>query len=168
MPGTDYQKMYEKIFKVLGELTPLRADCGLLCGGACCQGDENTGMRLFPGEESNLHIKQLESGDRLAVCNGTCDRSKRPLACRIFPFFPTIDEDGKIYVEEDDRARVVCPMVGHGDEILYDERFLKAVKKVGQIMAKDEACREFLYRSTEEIDTYRKFYGVEEENDTEE
>jgi hypothetical protein len=46
-------------------------------------------MRLFPGEESPPQIKQLESGDRLAVCNGTCDRSKRPLACRIFPFFPT-------------------------------------------------------------------------------
>jgi len=163
MSDAEYQKLYEKIFRVLGDLTPLRADCGLLCNGACCKGDENTGMRLFPGEESPLQVKQLESGDRLAVCNGTCDRSKRPLACRIFPFFPTIDGDGKIYVEEDDRARTVCPMVGHSDEILYDERFLRAVKKVGQMLAKDDSCREFLYRTTEEIDTYRKFYGLDEE-----
>lgn len=100
MSDAEYQKLYEKIFRVLGDLTPLRADCGLLCNGAC----------------------------------------------RIFPFFPTIDEEGKIYVEEDDRARVVCLMVGHSDEILYDERFLRAVKKVGQMLAKDDSCREFLYR----------------------
>ena len=42
MANTDYRKMYEKIFKLLGDLTPLKADCGLLCEGACCKGDENT------------------------------------------------------------------------------------------------------------------------------
>jgi len=155
--STEYQKMYEQIFKILGDLTPLRADCGLLCEGACCKGDENTGMRLFPGEESELTVKELASGDRLAVCDGTCDRNKRPLACRIFPFFPTIDEDGEIFVEEDDRGRLVCPMIGHADEILFDPKFLRAVKKVGEILAKDEKCREFLYQATEEIDTYREF-----------
>ena len=157
MKDIDYQKMYEKIFRTLGDLTPLKADCGLLCQGACCKGDENTGMRLFPGEESSLTVKELPSGDRLAVCDGTCDRNKRPLACRIFPFFPTIDEDGEIFVEEDDRAQNVCPMIGHADEILFDPKFLRAVKKAGKILAEDERCREFLQKSTEEIDMYRQF-----------
>lgn len=152
--ATDYRKMYGKIFKVMGELTPLKADCGLLCSGACCKGDENTGMRLFPYEESSLHIKVLESGDRLAVCDGSCDRSNRPLACRIFPFFPTIDDRGRIYVEADYRAKRICPLIEHSDEIVFDRRFFKALKKIGKILAKDEKCREFLYKSTEEIDMY--------------
>lgn len=145
----------------MGDLTPLRADCGQLCDGACCKGDENTGMRLFPGEESCLTVKELPNGHRLAVCDGTCDRSKRPLACRIFPFFPTIDEKGKIFVEEDYRAKLVCPMIGHAEEISFDPRFFRAVKKVGKILAKDEKCREFLYQSTEEIDMYHSFHAGE-------
>ena len=92
MQPTDYNKMYKKIFNILGELTPLKADCGQLCGCACCKGDDKTGMRLFPHEESALNIIETSSNVRLAVCNGTCDRNKRPLACRIFPFFPTVDK----------------------------------------------------------------------------
>lgn len=159
MGNTDYNRMYNKIFKILGELTPLRADCGQLCSGACCKGDGNTGMRLFPHEESCLKVKSLTSGDRLAVCDGTCDRSKRPLACRMFPFFPTIDDRGRIFVEVDYRAKRVCPLIDHSDEIVFDTRFFKALKKVGKILSKDEQCRAFLYESTEEIDTYAAFLG---------
>jgi len=38
--------------KLLETLTPLKTDCGRLCAGACRQGDEKTGMLLFPGEEA--------------------------------------------------------------------------------------------------------------------
>lgn len=157
MSSTDYRQMYEKIFKIMGNLTPLKADCGQLCGGACCKGDENTGMRLFPHEESVLTIKTSDSGTRLAVCDGTCDRNQRPLACRIFPFFPTIDEKGKIFVEADSRVGSLCPLIEHSDEIIFDPAFFKAVKKIGKILAKDDECREFLYSTTEEIDTYSAF-----------
>lgn len=151
------KEMYNKIFKILGDLTPLNADCGLLCGSACCQGDENTGMRLFPYEETDLEVKNISEGERLAVCNGTCDRNCRPLACRIFPFFPTIDEKGRIFVEIDYRGKRLCPMIEHADQLSFDKRFFKAVKRVGKILAKNEKCREFLYRSTEEIDLYYNF-----------
>lgn len=154
-------EMYGKIFKILGDLTPLKADCGVLCGCACCKGDQNTGMRLFPYEESDLEIKSDTDGGRIAVCDGTCDRNKRPLACRIFPFFPTIDENGKIFVEEDYRATLLCPMIEHRDEIIFDRRFLKALKKIGKILSKDKECREFLYKITEEIDMYRAFLSSE-------
>ena len=155
--STDYGKMYEKIFRIMGDLTPLKADCGTLCNCACCKGDENTGMRLFPFEESFLKVKKLDSEVRLAVCGGTCERDKRPLACRIFPFFPTIDEKGRVFVEADFRGARLCPLVTHTDEIVFDKRFFKALRKVGKILAKDEACRKFLLDSTEEIDTYRAF-----------
>ena len=150
--------MYARAFAIMGELTPLRADCGLLCGGACCKGDETTGMLLFPHEESVLSVKETEAG-RLAVCDGTCDRAQRPLACRIFPFFPTIDEKGRIFVEVDHRAARLCPMIAHSDELVFDPRFFRAVKRVGKLLAKDEECRAFLVRSTEEIDMYARFLG---------
>lgn len=160
MKSTDYCKMYDKINRIIKELTPLKSDCGQLCGCACCKGDENTGMRLFPHEKSVMNVKKLENGIRLVVCEGSCDRSSRPLACKIFPFFPTIDEKGKIFVELDYRASRLCPMIEHYDEIIFDRRFLKAVKKVGKILSKDEKCREFLYESTSEIDTYYDFLSI--------
>lgn len=161
MKTADYGKMYDKIFKIMGDLTPLKADCGKLCTGACCKGDENTGMRLFPFEESELPVKELENGVRLVVCNGTCDRIKRPLACRIFPFFPTVDDRGRVYVEADFRGARLCPLIAHSDEIIFDRRFFKALKRVGKILAKDEACLGFLREATEEIDTYSAFLGDE-------
>lgn len=157
MKSTDYKKMYDKVFRILGDLTPLHADCGRLCNDACCKGDSQTGMRLFPHEESYLRITENESGDRLAVCDGSCDRNKRPLSCRIFPFFPTIDEKGKIFVEPDCRAQRLCPLIAHSDEIAFDPRFFRAVKKIGKVLAKDEECRRFLHDVTEEIDMYHSF-----------
>lgn len=159
MRNTDYCRLYEKIFRILGDLTPLRADCGVLCGSACCKGDDDTGMRLFPHEESPLTVTATASGVRLAVCDGTCDRSRRPLACRIFPFFPTIDEKGRIFVEADHRAARLCPMIAHCDELVFDPRFFKALKKVGKLLAKDAECRAFLQEVTAEIDTYHAFLG---------
>lgn len=157
MSNTDYKKMYDKIFKIMGDLTPLKADCGKLCDCACCKGDENVGMRLFPFEQSQLPVKELENGVRLVVCNGKCNRQNRPLACRIFPFFPTVDDKGKVYVEVDFRGARLCPMITHSDEIIFDKGFFKALKKAGKILAKDDACLEFLRDSTEEIDMYKKF-----------
>lgn len=158
MNSTDYELTYSKIFRILDNYTPLKSDCGVLCGGACCKGDENTGMRLFPFEKSELEVKKTPLGP-LVVCGGTCDRKKRPLSCRIFPFFPTIDEKGRIFVEIDDRAKRLCPLVEHCNEVDFDRRFLKAVKKVGKILAKCSECKKFLLKNTEEIDLYRKFLG---------
>ncbi len=148
---------YDKIFKIMGNLTPLKVDCGQLCGGACCKGDSKTGMLLFPGEESPLTVIEGENGQRLAVCDGTCDRNSRPISCRIFPFFPTISESGKIFVEPDLRAVRICPLLGHSEEIAFDPKFFKAVKKVGKILVRDEECRRFLEEITNEIDEIGKF-----------
>ena len=155
----DPKTMYRKIDRILGELTPLRVDCGVTCGGACCKGDGDTGMRLFPHEESSLPVRELENGVRLVVCDGVCDRRERPLACRLFPFFPVIDEKGRIFVEPDARALRLCPLLTHSEEIVFDKQFFKAVKKVGKLLAKDADCRRFLEETTEEIDTYAAFLG---------
>lgn len=155
----DYDKLYEKINEIMGNLTPLKADCGVLCGKACCKGDENTGMRLFPHEKSTLNIKETEDGTLLAVCSGRCERSERPLSCKIFPFFPCVDESGKVYAELDMRAKRLCPLVEHEEEILFDPRFIRAVERVGKILVKDKECFEFLLKNTEEIDMFGSLLG---------
>ena len=40
-------------YEILGDLTPLKSNCGKLCGAACCESDETgeNGMLLFPYEE---------------------------------------------------------------------------------------------------------------------
>ena len=143
----------EKAKACIGSLTPLKGhDCGQLCGAACCRGDESTGMLLFPGETTSLRVTDLPDGNRLAVCDGSCSRDQRPLACMLFPFFPTVDEDGKVYSEIDARAYSVCPLAAHCDEVAFDTAFIKAVKKAGVILAGDEACFDFMQNITNQID----------------
>ena len=75
-------------------VTPLRADCGRACGHACCQPDETGrgGMLLFPGEEALYRDKAGFAVSRdgslgipalLLTCGGSCDRTERPLSCRL-------------------------------------------------------------------------------------
>ena len=45
------EKVIESCYSQLRKVTPLNFDCGKICNGKCCKGDEKTGMILFPGEE---------------------------------------------------------------------------------------------------------------------
>ena len=135
-------------------LTPLKTDCGRLCAGACCQGDEATGMLLFPGEESlyegctfadviPLDYALGSTQARLLVCKGTCDRKNRPLACRLFPLFLKFKEDGTTKLRMDARAKAVCPLTDYGIKAL-DPDFKQAVRKAYDLLLEDEACEAYL------------------------
>ena len=150
---------YKKCYKLFENCSPLKADCGLICDKRCCHGDENTGMLLFPGEETSLTVREI-NGRRLAVCGGICDRAERPLSCRIFPFFPVINEKGKIEVTPDYRGLAVCPLITHTDEVIFDRRFLRTVKKVGRLLLKDEKCAEFLKEISTEIKNEKKLCNL--------
>lgn len=147
-----YQKLYAEANRIIGDKTPLKKDCGQVCGGACCKGDGDTGMLLFPFEHSSLTVKEKD-GVRLAVCEGICKRSERPLSCRIFPFFPYITAQGKIKVIPDVRGINVCPLVSHFNEVSLDKGFLYRVKKVGRLLYTDKECRKFLEETSREIDS---------------
>ena len=147
-----YSELYKKANEIIGEKTPLKKDCGAVCGGACCKGDDNTGMLLFPFEKSTLAVKEKDAV-RLAVCEGNCKRSERPLSCRIFPFFPYVSAEGKIKVIPDIRGVNVCPLVRNFSDVRFDRGFLWKVKKVGRLLYADEACREFLIETSREIDS---------------
>lgn len=149
---------------LLEDVTPLRVDCGLTCGGACCRplAGENTGMLLFPGEEAyyadrpGYAMTQTDHG-MLLTCEGRCDRADRPLSCRLFPLLPLLRADG-VKVATDLRAKTVCPLAQQGKDALLPE-FVAAVREAGRLLAEDEAQRAFLERLTrtqDELKALRK------------
>ncbi len=155
---TDYSKIYEKVFSIIGEKTPLKKhDCGQLCDAACCAGGDTDGMLLFPGEETTLKVRDAALG-RLAVCDGRCQRDSRPLSCRIFPFFPAVDENGRVEVVIDSRAKRLCPLAAYSENVVFDRSFIAAVKRAGRLLAKDSECRSFMREITLEIEAVERFY----------
>ncbi len=142
--------------RLLEEVTPLKGDCGRICGAACCNSleGEETGMLLFPGEEvlyqdrPGWRLKKTETGETLVICPGRCDRRDRPLSCRIFPLLPLLREES-IRVETDLRARAVCPLARRGRGTM-DPAFIGAVKEAGILLAEETAQRAFLNRLEEE------------------
>jgi len=166
----DFDELYTKAGQIIKDKTPLKADCGLICGKNCCKGNEETGMLLFPNEKTDLKIISGKNGN-LAVCNGRCDRKNRPLSCKIFPFFPVINQNGKIEAVLDYRGYSVCPMIKNENIIKFDRRFIKAVKKVGKLLYKNPECKEFIDRVSKDIreekEILNKFIKEEDkENDT--
>ena len=145
----------QRAYDILSDYTPLQDDCGLLCNGKCCHGTKTDGMLLFPGEEkyfdndASFVIKDTQYGKTL-ICNGTCDRSKRPIACRIFPLFPyvTKKENGyMINVLKDIRALQFCPLAS-GD---IQRGFYRAVRLAARNLLRDNQSAAFLLRMTEEM-----------------
>lgn len=139
---------------LLASVTPLKNDCGRLCGGACCQGDEGTGMLLFPGEAALyegcgfgriLTTDFALGGEKalLFVCRGACPREMRPLSCRLFPLFLRLSEDGSSRVRLDPRARALCPLCGYGISAL-DPAFLRAAREAYDVLLEDDACAAYL------------------------
>ena len=145
-----YKALYKKLYRMFDSVTPLKADCGRVCSASCCKGDEQTGMRLFPHEETTLRLIENQNG-RFAVCDGKCIRSERPLSCRIFPLFPLLTPEGKISVAPDARGYAVCPLVRQYENVLFSKRFVKRVRRAGERMAKDGELRAFLREISAEI-----------------
>ena len=126
--------------EILADITPLRQDCGRVCGGACCQADEDGqgGMLLFPGEEAlydpapeGFSMKRDDSvlpGQILLTCGGACSRGDRPLSCRLFPLLPT--REG---ARMDRRGWAVCPLMECGKAGLSRD-FVEAVIQAGRIL----------------------------------
>lgn len=153
-----YNELYKKAYEILGDLTPLKSDCGKLCSAACCKGDSTTGMRLFPHEETNLKVV-MGDGVKICVCNGSCERDFRPLSCRIFPFFPVLHKNGRITAEIDPRALRLCPLAENCDKVRFNKDFVTAVRKVGRLLCADPECREFIAATGAETQSYKKLLG---------
>ena len=147
--------------ELLHDLTPLKTDCGRLCQAACCQGDDATGMLLFPDEETlyescsfadilplNYTLGGMQA--KLLVCKGRCERENRPLACRLFPLFLKFKEDGVTKLRMDVRAKSVCPLTDYGIKSL-DPDFKQASRKACDLLLEDETCAAYLKALDEEF-----------------
>ena len=140
----------------LKNVTPLKRDCGRVCGACCCRPleGEETGMLLFPGEaeayagKAGFEVRKTARGD-LLICSGTCDREDRPLSCRLFPLLPVIGDDGKVRAVTDLRAKAVCPLARQGKSAM-DPAFADAVCEAGEILAAEDEQAVFLEMLEEE------------------
>ena len=149
------ENVLKSCYSVLRRTTPLDFDCGKICNGKCCKGDEKTGMLLFPGEEKlidpDINVIETENGDKLAVCNGSCDRNRRPLSCRIYPLFPVVTDEGYVKVCFDYRAD--CPLSANND-YEFNKGFIKAVKRVGKYLLLNEETKEFYLELSDACNEY--------------
>lgn len=161
-------------YALLENVTPLKQNCGRLCGAACCQSDESgeNGMLLFPYEEAffqkpseefPFHLApddSLYKGGKRLVCEGKCPREARPLACRLFPLRVRLDTDEesgetRAIPEIDPRAWCCCPLPEMGLRAL-DGAFVEAVRQVGQRMIENVDLLEALYREQALLDDMRR------------
>ncbi len=166
--------IYLQLYRLFDNSTPLPADCGKLCGSACCEGDD-AGMYLFPGEASvykllNPNWCKLEKSDftyeyggktknvPLLICCGECDRYQRPLACRIFPLTPYVGKNGRLEIMIDPRAKSLCPLSHELTLEQFDKKFIKNIEKTFILLMKNAEIKEYMNRYSEYIDEYRKFY----------
>lgn len=147
----------ELILRAYAEIdgsTPLRMDCGALCGAACCltDSDGQGGVALLPDEDTFLkdilwgkleHDAQMNRP--MLMCTDFCDRDLRPFLCRIFPLCPAIGKNGKWTVRMDARANAVCPLSRHGLNGL-DPEFVRGTVRAVRIIASDPEGEDFLLK----------------------
>ena len=135
----------------LENVTPMKYDCGRLCAAACCQGSDQDGMLLFPGEicripDAHVQPTQLIGFSLpafLVVCQGHCDRKTRPLACRLFPLMAKENTGGEVTVKMDARGRAVCPLCRQPLASLNPE-FVTRVQAIYAMLMQDPQQAAFL------------------------
>mgnify|MGYP005756174851 CR=1 FL=1 len=167
--------VYLQLYRLFDENTPIPADCGKLCSAACCSGDD-AGMFLFPGEAEvykllrpegfKIELSDLEYDDNgkrrrtpILFCEGSCDRYERPLACRIFPLTPVLDDKGRIDIIVDPRAKSVCPLAKTMRVGEFDSGFVRAVRRSFLLLSKNRHVRTFLEEYTKYINEFNRFFG---------
>lgn len=149
-------KDYVHLYNITKDITPLKTDCGQLCGSICCRTDEKNslGIYLFPGEECMFNGDeewiQWEICDRdeqffppswpqklyFIKCTSFCQREKRPLACRFFPLTPHFNNQNNFcLIYETLDLPYSCPLISK--KIPLQEEFIKTVAGCWEIMLKD-------------------------------
>lgn len=161
--------------ELLRDVTPLKRDCGRLCGGECCKSDETgeNGMLLFPFEETfyskpiegfAFHLADDDSlyrGGKRLVCEGECPRDVRPLACRLFPLRIRIETDElgehtEAVPELDPRAWECCPLTEMGGMRAISSDFKEAVRLAGEVLIKNVFMLEALHGEQRLLDEMRR------------
>ena len=151
-------RIIRQAYSYLDEITPLKYDCGQLCGALCCrdngESDTSLGMWLLPFEKELLKnedgyvFKEAQDGTQTVSCSGKCRRNMRPFSCRIYPYYAHLsNENGKtkITIKIDPRARLSCPIARFNSHSRANIYFLACAKAAIRTLLKDEKIAEELY-----------------------
>lgn len=166
--------LYLQLYRLFDEITPVNFDCGKFCKKACCKG-KDSGMLLFPGESAVFSLltpewARIEKSSLtydfnnktyhvpLLICDGTCDRYQRPLACRIFPLTPYISKEGVLTVKNDPRAKSICPLPLEFSVVDYDKVFADNIRKTFKLLQCNPRLNAFLQAYSRYLDEFDKFY----------
>ncbi len=145
-------------YSLLEDITPVKYDCGSLCGSLCCQNNgkdgETLGMWLLPFEREVLKsyedftFSSANDGTETVFCKGKCDRRRRPFACRIYPYYAHISGSfggrTRISIKTDPRARLSCPIAARDSYIRPSIEFVACAKAAVRILMKDETIKKDL------------------------
>ena len=165
------KRIYSQLYRLFDDCTPLKADCGKACDGACCTDEGGEGMRLYPGEQVMLKeadfltLEQSEfmvEGKKvpIAVCKGVCDRMYRPLACRIFPLFPYVKPGSRPVIIMDPRANAICPIARVMKPSDLEKRFVRRVTLAANLLYCIPKTRKFMKEQSELLDEMCGSYQI--------
>lgn len=150
---TENERIIKKIYGYFDNITPIKADCGMICNNKCCKGNDTDGMLLFPGEEKFFKEKDgfnvfydSRYGYNVVSCSGVCNRSQRPLSCRIFPYFIYASSSDNLSVAPDLRASDFCPLLT--EEFSISKDFLRALRISAKLMESNIEYVDFLKKIT--------------------
>ena len=162
------KRIYAHCYKLLENKTPLSIDCGKLCNAACCEDGEleEAGMYLFPFEdmmyskmpkwlridESYFSYGEDDYCASIAICKGKCNRTMRPLACRIFPLSPYLTTDGELRIVVDPRAKAVCPLAKCYKLTDFEPGFVKRVEYIFKVLIEEKHVYNFVEALSELMD----------------
>lgn len=146
----------EDALQIMRDVTPLKTDCGVLCGCACCHGEQDDGMILLPHESARYREADWcrvirRDGMDVLVCCGSCPRDMRPFSCMLFPLRISVKDSGARIVM-DPLAVPVCPLTDHGLRAL-DSAFLSAAKRSAGVLLKDPEYLSFFREQTKRMET---------------
>lgn len=162
------EKIYKEAYRLLENTTPLKVDCGRLCGGICCDdgGIEDAGMYLYYKEEVmfknpsfpvRIEKSAFEYGgyDKKALilmCEGKCSRAERPLSCRIFPLIPYKKENESLKIIIDPRAKSMCPLAKTFTLSDFDEKFLSRTRLIFKVLSHNKYINDFIIEQSYLLD----------------
>lgn len=131
---------------VLERVTPLKHDCGAVCGAACCPRLRSAGRGkrhvLFPGEAAAAGFAAVDTPEgRLLLCSGRCAREDRRWRAGCFRCFRISVRTAAFVRYTIRRAYRVCPLVRLRERVPLDREFVRAVRRAGRILAADEMLR---------------------------
>ena len=161
--------LLRRAYALLEDSTPLKYDCGKLCGGACCKADTVSsetvgGMSLLPYEDTliggceGFDVKDIADG-KVLICSGKCERMFRPFACRIFPYYARIDEKtGSISLRLDPRSVNVCPIATKQRGTRHSVYFHRNAVRAVRLLMKDEDFKKELIKTSMFCDGLYEFY----------